>query len=202
MTTDKQKGTNSVYKMIGASNHTDKEREINDYYATDPIAIDVLIKDGKAEIAHKVWECACGEGHLSERLKQFGYDVYSTDLIERGYGKSGVDFLTYNGMWDGDIITNPPYAFAYQFVEKAIDVINKGNKVFMLLRINFLEGKKRRQLFEQYPPKTVYISSGRILCAKNAEFDKMKAGGGSAVAYAWFEWKKGFTGNPIIKWIN
>ena len=34
---------NSIFKTLGASNHTDKERENDDYYATDPIAIDVLI---------------------------------------------------------------------------------------------------------------------------------------------------------------
>jgi len=34
---------NSVYKTLGASNHTDKEREKDDYYATDPIAIDKLL---------------------------------------------------------------------------------------------------------------------------------------------------------------
>lgn len=31
--------TNSVYKAIAATNHADSERELNDYYATDPIAI-------------------------------------------------------------------------------------------------------------------------------------------------------------------
>ena len=33
---------NSIFKTLGASNHTDKERESQDYYATDPIAIDKL----------------------------------------------------------------------------------------------------------------------------------------------------------------
>ena len=37
---------NSIYKTLGASNYTDKERENNDYYATDPIAIDVLLNEG------------------------------------------------------------------------------------------------------------------------------------------------------------
>jgi len=30
----------------------------------------------------------------------------------------------------------------------------------------------------------------------------MKAGGGSAVAYAWFIWEKGYKGDTIVKWIN
>lgn len=37
---------NSIFKTLGASNHTTKERENDDYYATDPIAIDALILVG------------------------------------------------------------------------------------------------------------------------------------------------------------
>ena len=193
---------NSIFKTLGASNHTDKEREINDYYATDPIAIDVLINDGKAEISNNVWECSCGEGHLSKRLLDYGYDVTSTDLIDRGYGIGGVNFLDTNSMFYGDIITNPPYKYAIQFVEHALDIIPEGNKVFMFLKLQFLEGKSRKELFKKYPPKCIYVSSSRILCAKNGDFEGMKKSGGSAVAYAWYEWEKGYTGDTVIKWVN
>ena len=45
----------SIFTTLGASNHTDKERETNDYYATDPIAIDALLSGG-AVLSQKVWE--------------------------------------------------------------------------------------------------------------------------------------------------
>lgn len=38
--------TNSVFKTLGASNHTINKREEDDYYATDPRAIDYLINGG------------------------------------------------------------------------------------------------------------------------------------------------------------
>ena len=38
---------NSIFKTLGASNHTDKEREENDFYATDSIAIDKLLMGGR-----------------------------------------------------------------------------------------------------------------------------------------------------------
>lgn len=79
--------SNSIYKTLGASNHTDKEREENDYYATDSIAIDALLE--KATLSHNLWECACGGGHLSRRLMELGYNVKSTDLIYRGFGEGG-----------------------------------------------------------------------------------------------------------------
>ena len=87
--------------------------------------------------------------------------------------------------WNGSIITNPPYKYAYEFVEKALDTVTEGNKVAMFLKLQFLEGKKRRKLFDTVPPQTIYVSSSRLLCAKNGEFDK-----------------KGYKGDTIVKWIN
>lgn len=193
---------NSVFKALGASNHTDKERQNEDYYATDPVAIDVLLNDGGVTFNKLIWECACGEGHLSKRLEEYGYKVKSTDLVDRGYGECGVDFLKCNEKWDGDILTNPPFKFAIGFIEHAMEIIQEGCRVFMFLKVQFLEGKARKKLFEKYPPKYVYVSSSRILCAKNANFDEMRAGGGSAVAYAWYEFEKGYHGETVLKWIN
>lgn len=79
-----------MFVTLGASNHTDKERESNDFYATDPIAIDKLVK--VIQLPRKIWECACGTGCLSDRLKDFGHEVVSTDLVNRGYG-GGKQFL-------------------------------------------------------------------------------------------------------------
>lgn len=195
--------SNSIYKTIGASNHTDKEREINDFYATDPVAIDKLLSAG-IKLSNNILEPACGQGHLSKRLEKFGYSVLSTDLVDRGYGKGGINFLEdYNEFvkWNGDIITNPPYSLALPFVKQALNVVEDGKKVIMLLKLTFLEGVERRKFFEKHPPKVIYVFSKRLLCAKNAEFEKMKAGGGSAIAYAWFVWEKGFKGETSVRWI-
>lgn len=146
-----------------------------------------------------IWECACGEGHLSERLEEHGYNVLSTDLIDRGFGRGGVDFLKQTYNFKGDIITNPPYKYATEFVYKALDLINDGNKVAMFLKLLFLEGKARKQLFKKHPPRTIYVSSSRLLCAMNGDFITYKS---SAVAYAWFVWEKGYKGPTMVKWIN
>lgn len=191
---------NSIFKTLGASNHTDKERENDDFYATDPIAAKFLLQ---LEDLHKnIWECSCGEGHLSKIFEEAGHKVYSTDLIDRGYGIGGIDFLQQTKVFNGDIITNPPYKFAKEFVEKGLQLVNDGNKVIMFLKLQFLEGKARRKLFDEFPPKRIWVSSSRITCAKNADFQTMKDGGGSAVCYAFFVWEKGFKGDTVIKWFN
>lgn len=185
----------TTFSTLGSSSHSKHDREKNDYYATDPKTIEPLFKQETFSI--NIWESACGEGHLSKEIEHCAKKVYSTDLINRGYGEV-LDFLKTDKKFDGDIITNPPYKYAQEFVEKAIELINDGNKVAMFLKLQFLEGQKRKKLFEVYPPKVVYVFSRRQKCALNGEFDKL---GSSAVAYAWFVWEKGFKGEPTIRWI-
>lgn len=192
--------TKSTFTCLGASNHSDTEREANDFYATEPKALELLLNI--EEFDPYVWECACGKGHLSEVLKKRGYIVKSTDLIDRGYGEGGVDFLQTNEIHNGDIITNPPYKYAQQFVEHALDIIPDGQRVAMFLKLTFLESKNRREMFEKYPPEYIYVSSSRLQCALGGEFEKYKQGGGTAVAYGWFIWRKGFTGEPRVRWFN
>ena len=189
----------SIYTTLGASNHTDKERQQHDYYATEPKAMELLLTE---ESFHPVvWECACGEGHLSKVLEANGFEVISTDLIYRGFGDpEPLDFLK-NTLenFEGDIITNPPYKYALEFVEQALNSVQPGRKVAMFLKLTFLEGQKRKDFFLHNPPKTIYVSSSRLMCAMNGEFEKCSS---RAVAYAWFVWEKGFKGDPVIKWIN
>lgn len=202
MKTDKHSvgNSNSIFRTLGASNHTDKERQNEDFYATDPIAAELLLKEEK--FSHNIWECACGQKHLSGVFEKYGYNVRSSDLIDR-CGNEVFDFLSMeNQSWDGDIITNPPYKYASEFIYKSLSVIKHGNKVAMFLKLQFMEGKERKHLFTKFPPNTVYVSSSRILCAKNGDFEGLKASGGSAVAYAWYVWEKGFKGNTTVKWIN
>lgn len=190
----------SAHATLGARNYAQNERETNDYYATEPKAVELLLKEETFQ--NKIWECSCGEGHISEVLKANGYDVTSTDLIDRGYGRGGIDFLSTppNFAWDGDIITNPPYKYAREFVEHALKICKEGSRVAMFLKIQFLEGKARRKLFDQNPPQTIYVSSGRLRCAMNGDFEKYAKS--NAVCYAWFIWRKGHYGPTNIKWFN
>lgn len=187
----------SVFITLGASNHTEKERQKEDFYATDPKAMHLLCD--QMQFSHNVWECACGQGHLAKVLIERGYNVRATDLIDRGFG----DVQDFLGMevqdFDGDIITNPPFKYATEFVYKALSIIPEGRKVAMFLKLQFLEGKARRVLYDNAPPKFVYVFSNRINCAMNGDFEKYTHN--SAVAYGWFVWEKGYKGETIIKWI-
>lgn len=192
----KVKDYKGVFRRLGASNHVGHSRAENDYYATEPKATEWLLRLEKFN--GPILEPACGEGHISEVLKEHGYKVVSRDLVDRGYGEVA-DFLKGKEKWQGDIVTNPPYNYAQEFVEKALDMVEDGCKVAMFLKVLFLEGKKRKLLYKKHPPKRVWVSSSRLKCSLNGSFDEKSSG---AVAYAWFIWEKGFKGDTVIKWFN
>ena len=201
---------NSIWKTLGASNHTNEEREQDDFYATDPDAVDKLLS---VEILNPyIWEPAVGGGHLALRLSNNGYVVFASDIKERDFRCDEIhDFLsdsmpkTLRYKFNGnafDILTNPPYKYAKEFVQKSLELLPVGCKCYMFLKLQFLEGVARyNEIFHTTPPKAVYVFKKRVLCAKNGEFERMREGGGSAVAYAWFVWEKGYNGKTVLGWI-
>lgn len=194
--------SNATFTCLGASNHTNRIREEHDYYATEPKAVEELLK--VESFSPCVWECACGEGHISEVLAKHGYDVLNTDLIDRGYinQHATLDFLDCNATDrnEYDIITNPPYKHAAEFVERALEISREGIKIAMLLKIQFLESERRGKLFDENPPKRIWVARRRLNTARNGDFENF--GSGSAMLLACFIWEKGFKGKPTIDWIN
>ncbi len=73
--------SNSIYKTLGASNHTDKERETNDYYATEGKAAELLLEVEK--FTPTIWENAVGAGDLAEVFVKNGYNVRVSDIVNR-----------------------------------------------------------------------------------------------------------------------
>lgn len=185
-----------TYVCLGARNYAKTDRHKEDFYATEPKATKLLCD--VEQFNNRILEPCCGQGHMSEVLKSNGYSVTSYDLVDRGYGDTK-DFFSLDH-WDGDIITNPPYKNVLSYVKHAIDIVDDGAKVAMLLKVLFLEGKERGKYMLENPPKYIYVFSGRIKCAINGDFDAINNGG--ALAFAWFVWEKGFKGEPKVRWLN
>lgn len=89
-------GGNSGFYSV---NHRKKEIEVEEYdfYCTHPESIKLFLKAAKNTnliIPNNILEPCCGIGSISKILKENGYSVYSSDLIDRGYGEeTGIDFL-------------------------------------------------------------------------------------------------------------
>ena len=165
------------------------ERAEGDFYKTPDHATLSLLE--RESFPGSIWEPACGDGAISKLL---GMECRSTDLHYRGYGQGGTDFLITDGEAD-HIVTNPPYSLAEPFVRHALKCSRR--KVAMLLKLNFLEGQKRKALFAETPLKTVYVFS------KRPSFDRgdVKGKGNGLLAYAWFVWGKSHTEKPQLEWI-
>jgi len=198
----------STFSTLGASSHSNYERSENDYYATSPDTIqpllDQLKKDG-IELPKQIWENASGENHLANKLEEYGYDVFCSDIIRRTEKTRQVDFLDLDedelgiNMGDIAIITNPPYKYAKEWVEQSMKTLINNQFLIMFLKLTFLEGQARKEMFKKYPPKYVYVFSARQSVARNGEPEMFKKS--SAACYAWFVWEKGFKNSPQIKWI-
>ena len=201
------KNTNKVLSggQLAGGNSTSK-REENDFYATNPETLKMFLyefwKDNAFE-GNEILEPACGQGHISKTLEELlpDFNITSTDLIDRGYGVSGIDFLTYDykKMFDV-VITNPPFSLAKEFIEKGLKISNK--HVIMLCKIQLLEGTKRKEMFFNTPLKYVYVHTTRQATWKEGKpLDPNGKKWATTMCLAWFVWDKDYKGEPIIRWI-
>jgi hypothetical protein len=172
------------------------DREQNDYYPTPPSAISALLAVERFQ--GRVLEPCCGDGAISRILVEAGCEVISTDLIDRGYGVGGLDFLSpaYPNPGCENIVTNPPYKLAFEFVERSLSITT--GKVAMLLRLAFLETERRRKLFLSTPLARVHVFSRRITMHRAGV---PRNQGKGMIAFAWFVWDHGHSGPPTLDWI-
>jgi hypothetical protein len=181
-------------QMIGA--RLQGASESLDFHPSPPVAVEALCRVEKFD--GMIWEPACGNGVISKILEAQGYRVISSDIVDRGYGKGGVDFLKCNPPKVANIVTNPPYNMANSFVEKAIAVTT--GKVVMLLRLSWLEGQERhRRIFKHTPPARVWVFSKRIPRMHRDGWTGPKST--STMPFAWFVWDHATPGPTILGWL-
>ena len=188
-----------------AGTSTTRERANYDYYATPYQATEMLLDEVK--FSGNFLEPCVGGGHIVDVIKKYYPDecIYGVDLVDRGYPNTLVaDFLKYDflGQKFDNVVTNPPYSLAQEFLEKSMEVVNDGGKIAMFLKIQFLEGAKRREMFKKYPPKYIYVFVKRQAPWNNGSpVDEKGKPWSSTMCFAWFVWEKGFTGEPIVRWL-
>lgn len=170
-------------------------RERDDFYPTPPYATQALLQ--REQFNGLIWEPACGDGAISDVLKAAGHSVISSDLINRGYGDSRIDFLMEFSSLAPNIITNPPYKLAASFAYKALELATA--KVAFLCKLTWLESIERRELFATHPLKQVWVFSERLSMQRGRQAtDEDNTG---TIAFAWYIWERGYTGKPTIGWI-
>ena len=172
---------------------TSDGRPEHDFYRTPPEATEALL--AVEDFEGVVWEPAAGDGAICHVLAARGHQIIATDLIDRGYGEAPHDFLTSHYRAD-NIITNPPFKLAESFVRLSLE--RTTGKVAMLCKLQFLEGAKRKLMFETTPLKKVWVFSKRITMARNGEYEKYSS---SMICFAWYVWDHKYQGDPTIGWL-
>ena len=154
-------------------------------------------------------DAGCGKGVwgkafykvFHENNFSIGVDPYvePEENIYASYLKE--DFLTSTRIGGGQqlVYGNPPYSLAEEFVRRGLELA-KGGYVFFLLRLAFLESKKRFfGLFAEYPPKRVYVLSRRPSFFSSDPENKRKTT--DALSYAMFLWQGGWQGKTELTWL-
>lgn len=182
-------------------------RQEDDFYATDPKAVEMLIKAAPhifylaRENGTPIWEPACGTGNLVKPLTKNGFVVYASDLKDRGFGEVHVDFL--NTKIDNCppiILTNPPYSLATEFIEHALEILPENGLYIALMNITYLAGQKRfERVYSKGSLREVYVFSKRVECWKNN--DKEHESGNALINFCWYVFQKGYKGQPTLYWL-
>jgi hypothetical protein len=174
------------------------DRHANDWYVESAGAVDALLN--VEQFDGPTLDPACGGGNIPLRFQARGLWCFGSDIIDRGFGQAPVDFLhdhivpalaEYR-----NIVTNPPFAIAQQFVERALSLVP--GKVAIIQRLAFLEGQERGKLFRRQPPTRVWVFSSR---------QSMPPGGtdipaqNGSVAYCWLVWDRLHVGKTELGWL-
>lgn len=182
----------------------------NDYYATNPEAVKMLF-DQYAFNAQTILEPCVGGGHIANTVNTYfegEKNITCLDLVDRGYpGTIITDFLDYqtDKKYEG-IITNPPFSLAQEFIEKSIELLDDTGQIAMFLKIQFLEGIKRKTFFEKFPPKYIYVFRSRMATWNNGKsLDPNGKRWATTMCHAWFIWEKEngkmSRTEPIVRWL-
>lgn len=177
-----------------------------EFYATNPKATEALLENEQFTGTLFLEPCV-GAGHIASEIKRHypHAAIDCIDIVDRGYpGTIQADFLQFETAKKYDaIITNPPYSMAKEFIEKSLTLLSENGKAAMFLKLQFLEGEKRRELFDNYPPCKIYVFRRRMATWRNgAPKDENGKSWATTICHAWFIWEAGHTGgDPVVKWI-
>lgn len=199
MPTGRNRKARETRGTIGIGQAGDDGRPADDFYRTPGEAVDALVDlDRGRWPGNEVWEPACGDGAIMDRLALHGIQGWGTDLFPHGTYPGGVDFLATTKIMAPVIVTNPPFKLAADFARHGLAL--GATRVCLLLRLAFLEGSRRTDLWPQLDRVLVFSKRLTLWRGDSARVGETKGG---MIAFAWFCWdaRKAPWQEPTISWI-
>jgi hypothetical protein len=175
-----------------------------DFYPTPSWAVTEALAEHVDLAGARIWECACGNGQMSEALKAASASVFSSDIQDHGYAgfDAVVDFVDgpHPDIRFNAVITNPPFGnrgkLAERFIETGLRRIADFGFMALLLPADFDSAKTRRHLFAGCPHFAgKIILTKRIVWFANPDPKRENPKENSA----WFLWSRNvIRGRPPI----
>lgn len=177
------------------------ERDPSDWYVEESFCVHQLIE--AEAFTGRVWDPACGSGTIPRVHKQHDISAIGTDLRKRGFEDiGGVDFLSDD--WQPgeytDIVTNPPYGVAMEFIERAR---SRADRVCVLVPMRFLNSGRRADYFRLKPPARIWILGNRpSMPPGEALWNGLVSVGGGKIDYCWVVFERGHEGGARVDWLH
>jgi hypothetical protein len=169
-----------------------------DLYETPPVATEALLL--VEQLSHWVWEPAAGRGAIVNVLRDRGYAVIASDIRDYGFPLHFVgDFMQQTKAPVGcdAIVTNPPYQIATEFARHALDLTPR---LYLLLRLAFLESIRRTEILERRGLARVHVLRKRLPMMHRDGWNGPRAS--STIPFGWFVWNRDHRGPAIINRIG
>ncbi len=170
-------------KAVGGFRAKPSEANPHDFFPTPKGVTRAFIE--ACPLPDGLWcEPGVGDGHIIEavgpREGWVTFDIRPVAVPALSDFHEQCDFLQHDESIRFDVIIgNPPFYLAEEFVRKALRC---ATHVAMLLRLAFLESRRREAFHAEYPAD-VYVLSRRPSFLANGATDSS--------AYAWFVWGPG-----------
>jgi len=178
-----------------------RERNPRDFYRTPEWCIELLLES--ESLMPVVYDPACGDGAILEVLQDWFHTVHGMELDAATALQASQALDTPIAVGDyldpdtvhpfrADVVMNPPYRLAAEFVRAALERSEPRTKVCALLRLGFL-GSSRTRMDLVGPDselKSVYVLGKRPSFTGDSKTD--------ASSYAWFVWQVGHIGPSTV----
>ena len=193
---------------MSATNRSKVRHEhISDYYVTPqkPILDVLTAMEHSPQTAHLFWNskfhnhvtfldpCAGGDSEnpmsYPQAIKIYGGSHINTvDIREDSLAAVVGNYLEMEITNKPTvIITNPPFLYAQEIIEKALQDVQDGGFVIMLLRLNFFGSQKREEFWKDNMPVLTFVHRKRINFVKGMR--------GDSIEYMHCVWQKGESQN-------
>ena len=183
-----RKASQAAQRAVPMTGDALGDRQKDDYYGTPPWVTDALL--ACEPFFGPIWEPACGHGLIAKRIAECGGEVVATDLVNRGYGQHGVDFLMEQRLLAPNIVTNPPFKLAREFADHAMRL--GATKCALLLKLAFMQGGERTPWLFSSGLRRVHVLAKRITFV--AAPDRPAFRSNFVDGYGWFVWQASYRG--------